>query len=170
MSTGLIIGKFMPPHKGHIYLIECAIQRVSELTVIVFSRSHDPIAGKYRLCWLQSLFPNVCFFQHNNDLPVDFGCAMTWTKWIDAICQTSGASMFDYVFSSEDYGLELAARLHAKSVIVDKTRTIVPISATEIRSAPLDHLKFLPKPVVEYYLNEAHFAASQVACNEYSNT
>ena len=35
MASGLVIGKFMPPHAGHQYLIDFAREFVEELTVQV---------------------------------------------------------------------------------------------------------------------------------------
>ena len=55
--TGLIIGKFMPPHLGHLYLVEQARSRVEQLTVILFTRPRDPVPGELRLRWLQELLP-----------------------------------------------------------------------------------------------------------------
>ena len=37
MTTGLIIGKFMPLHRGHMVLIDYARSRVDRLTVLVCS-------------------------------------------------------------------------------------------------------------------------------------
>ena len=38
MTTGMLLGKFMPPHLGHVYLCEFARGYVDELTIVVASR------------------------------------------------------------------------------------------------------------------------------------
>ena len=42
-TKGLVLGKFMPLHKGHIHLIETAAAEVDELTVLVCSTKEEPI-------------------------------------------------------------------------------------------------------------------------------
>ena len=37
MKTGLIIGKFLPPHLGHAFLVETASRQVDRLIVLVCS-------------------------------------------------------------------------------------------------------------------------------------
>ena len=41
-SHGVVIGKFYPPHKGHEYLIETALQESDCVTVIVCDVTPDP--------------------------------------------------------------------------------------------------------------------------------
>jgi len=42
-STGLIIGKFYPPHLGHSYLIERAERDCKQVTVIVCYKETEAI-------------------------------------------------------------------------------------------------------------------------------
>jgi len=51
------------------------------------------------------------------------------------------------VFSSDPYVAGIAARFDAEPVVVDADRVAVPISATQIREAPADHLDRLAPPV-----------------------
>jgi hypothetical protein len=51
------------------------------------------------------------------------------------------------VFSSDEYVSELADRFGATAVVVDAERVAVPISATQIRESPADHLDRLAPPV-----------------------
>jgi NadR type nicotinamide-nucleotide adenylyltransferase len=53
----------------------------------------------------------------------------------------------DVVFTSEDYGDELAARLQARHVCVDRARVVVPVSGTAIRADPAANWIYIP-PVV----------------------
>ena len=55
------------------------------------------------------------------------------------------------MFSSDPYVDELADRFGAEAVVVDADRTTVPISATQIRTAPGDHLDRLA-PVVRAWV------------------
>lgn len=41
VTTGLVIGKFLPPHRGHKYLIDTACAAVDTVDVIVCQRDDD---------------------------------------------------------------------------------------------------------------------------------
>jgi cytidyltransferase-like protein len=51
--SGLIIGKFMPPHQGHKYLVDFARNYCGKLTVMVCSIQQEPIEGKLRYEWMK---------------------------------------------------------------------------------------------------------------------
>ena len=57
--TGLVLGRFLPPHRGHQYLLDFARASVRELTVILCSSPDDPIPSKVRLAWLRELCPTA---------------------------------------------------------------------------------------------------------------
>ena len=57
--TGLIVGRFDPPHLGHSYLIDAAAERCERLVVYVNSRHSDAAPGRLRAAWLaKELFPD----------------------------------------------------------------------------------------------------------------
>ena len=151
--TGLIIGKFMPPHAGHQYLVEIALAQVERLTLILFSKTAEPIPGGLRLAWLRELFPDVELLHLTDEGPVDFASPAAWDFWIGAIRRAYPAERGpDLVFSSEPYGPELARRLGAGHVAVDPDRGRVPISGSQIRARPLAHWRFIPPPVRPYFV------------------
>jgi len=49
VKRGFILGKFMPPHAGHVTLIQSARALVDELTILLCSLPDDPILGETRL-------------------------------------------------------------------------------------------------------------------------
>jgi cytidyltransferase-like protein len=57
--TGIILGKFMPPHLGHQYLVDLARSYVDSLTVLVCSIQSEPITGDFRYHWMMSIFTGV---------------------------------------------------------------------------------------------------------------
>ena len=59
MKRGFILGKFMPPHAGHVTLIDAAQAMVDELTILLCSLPGDPIPGEERLEWMRRLFPEL---------------------------------------------------------------------------------------------------------------
>lgn len=150
MTTGLVIGKFMPVHAGHQHLIDFARARVSRLELILFTKPAEPIPGPLRAAWLRELYPAVAVHHIDQDGPVDYDSGQAWEFWIQAIRKAVPVGP-DLVFSSEPYGDELARRLGARHVLVDADRARVPVSATQVRENPLAHWGFLPAPVRAYY-------------------
>lgn len=149
-DIGLVIGKFMPPHKGHQHLIEFARNRVGHLTVLLFSRGGDPIPGELRFAWMKILFPDTEVLHIRHELPTDFENPTVWDQWIDLI-QGVTSNEYDVVFSSESYGEELATRLGARHEIVDSARAVVPVSASLIRTQPLRYKQYIPDCVWPYF-------------------
>lgn len=151
-GTGMILGKFMPPHLGHQYLIEFARHYVEHLTVLVCSIKREPIPGELRYAWMCEMFPDVNVVHVTDENPQephehpDF-----WRIWHDSIRRVLPTGP-DYVLASEDYGWKLAEILDAQYVPVDHDRTLVSISGAAIRDDPLGNWHYLPPCVRPYYV------------------
>jgi len=65
---------------------------------------------------------------------------------IEAGFRTATTEPVTAVFSSEEYGDELARRLGARNVVVDATRSLEPISATHIRADLVANWEQLAEP------------------------
>lgn len=147
--TGLVVGRFDPPHLGHSFLIERAAERCERLVVFVNSGAERDVApGHLRARWLAELHPEVTVVQVVHDLTTDFGDEALWQRWIDLFRDRWPLEIGpDIVCSSDPYVAELARRLAAEPVVVDADRVNVPISATMIRADPGAHLAMLATPV-----------------------
>ncbi|WP_372899661.1 adenylyltransferase/cytidyltransferase family protein, partial [Stieleria sp.] len=53
MTTGMVLGKFLPPHLGHAYLVDFARHYVDDLTVVVGTLAAEPIPGARRYEWMR---------------------------------------------------------------------------------------------------------------------
>ena len=150
-TTGLVLGKFMPPHNGHVYLAEFAQSYCDELTIYVDSLSDQTIPGALRAKWMAEMFPNARVEHPDRENPQypedhpDF-----WEIWRECLLAASGGKV-DYLFASEDYGVKLAEVIGATFVPVDIGRTSIPISGTEIRNDPLANWDHLPRTVRPYF-------------------
>jgi len=151
MKRGMLLGKFMPLHKGHVYLIEFAMNYVDELTVVVGTLASEPIAGEVRYHWVKEMFPSVNVVhlqdenpQHPHEHPNFW---QIWQKSLQEVLPWQP----DLVFASEDYGFKLAEVLDAEFMSCDEARSIVPVCGTEIRKNPWDNWEFLPRIVRPYY-------------------
>jgi NadR type nicotinamide-nucleotide adenylyltransferase len=151
-ATGLVLGKFLPPHLGHQYLLDFARSYVQRLTVLVCSLEREPIPGALRRRWVQEMCPGADVLHvpdENQSEPhehPDF-----WPIWIDTIRRRLPTGP-DVVFTSEAYGDELARRLGGRHIPVDRARQLVPVSGSQVRQRPLANWRFLPPCVRPYFV------------------
>jgi HTH-type transcriptional regulator, transcriptional repressor of NAD biosynthesis genes len=150
-TTGMVLGKFMPPHLGHVYLVEFARNYVDQLTVVVGTLQAEPIPGELRFRWMRELFPDVNVVHHTDENPQepaehpDF-----WRIWHDSLMRVLPGRP-DFVFASEDYGWKLAEVLQGRFIPVDKARGVMPVSGTAVRRDPLGNWQYLPRCVRPYF-------------------
>ena len=145
MTLGFIVGKFYPPHLGHKYLIDTARQQVDRLIVMVADHKSQTIPGELRKEWLEEIHPDCEIHLVPDELEDD---SRQWAEFIVEYLRRSP----DVVFSSEDYGPEYARLMGARHVMIDRPRQTVPISATVIRSKPLENLHFVAPCVGAYFV------------------
>lgn len=145
-ARGFVLGKFMPPHQGHVFLCDFARNACQSLTILVCSLPGDPIPGELRHRWMSEMFPDCdvqwcaeVLPQEPADHP-DF-----WAIWSDVVARYGGSP--DVVFASESYGLLLAGEVGAVFWPVDVARLTRPVSGTAVRTDPFGRWKDIP-PVV----------------------
>jgi HTH-type transcriptional regulator, transcriptional repressor of NAD biosynthesis genes len=168
MSVGFIGGKFLPLHMGHVNAITKAACTVDELFVILTHSerrdrslceiSHFPyIPAQMRLRWLSQLtldMENVKVLSIEDHAESDE--SYDWEEGGRAIKKAIGKKI-EVVFSSELAYTPIFQQLYldAEHVILDGSRSLVPISATEIREkGPYIHWDFLPDIVKPYFVKK----------------
>lgn len=68
--SGVTIGKFNPPHLGHLHLIQRAASLVQQLFVVLCDRADQTIPAELRRSWLVDAAPsNVTVLVTPDDLP-----------------------------------------------------------------------------------------------------
>lgn len=145
MTRGLVLGKFLPLHRGHLHLIREALRRCDHLTIVLGPRFDEPIAAAIRLAWLRETAPEATVVQVRDTLPStpahhpDF-----WRLWREALREVAPGTT--HVFTSEAYGDQLARELGAEHVCVDLHRSTVPVSATGLRQALWEGWDLLAPP------------------------
>jgi HTH-type transcriptional regulator, transcriptional repressor of NAD biosynthesis genes len=151
VTHGLVLGKFLPPHAGHVYLIEAARRQCNDLSIVVGTLAREPIAGVLRAQWMRALFPELRVLHLTDENPQDPSeHPRFWDIWRDSLLAILPAPPA-VVFTSDAYGARLADVLGARWVPIDPARAAVPVSGTAIRAAPLAHWRFLPRPVRAHY-------------------
>lgn len=157
-KNGLVLGKFMPFHMGHMHLIDVAASQCEKLYVIVCSDETQPIDGSTRFKWVRETYASsktvsVCWCQDKNPQypneceSVDVFYNKYWVPSVYKIVKE-----LDVVFTSESYGDEFAQYLGVKHVCVDEARKYIPVSGTQIRNNPLENWKYIPYYVRAYYV------------------
>jgi NadR type nicotinamide-nucleotide adenylyltransferase len=159
-GSGLVLGRFVPPHAGHRYLIDFARGCVQHLTVLVLSSERDAIPGALRVAWLRELHPGVNVLHARDEAgpqPGDPDFARAWVGIVRRYVP-DGPSLF---FASDDHGCRFAEQLGATYVPVDPGRAIVPISATRIREEPLACFAFLPPCVRPWFVRRVAIVGAE---------
>lgn len=149
-KTGLVIGKFLPFHKGHEKLIEEASKKVEKLTVIVCHTKGYDISPEIRRSWVENAFPrvDVRIFEHKKYLDDD--SPKKSKIWAEITLSFLGFTP-DVVFTSEEYGLPYANFMGSKHIMFDKFRRTVPISGTKVRANPHKYWEMIGEDVRAYY-------------------
>lgn len=146
---GLVIGRFMPLHKGHMYLIDTAISQCREVTILVGTLSTEPIDGHVRYEWVANTYPNCRVIHSIEDGLPGWDAPDYWEKW--AAMTSHLYKEPDAIFTSEAYGDILAPILGVEHRQVDVARNTVPISATMIRQNPFRQWDFLSPTCRNYF-------------------
>jgi HTH-type transcriptional regulator, transcriptional repressor of NAD biosynthesis genes len=153
----LVIGKFYPPHIGHIHLIGTAAAFSDRVTVVVLGASVESLGIAERVDWLSrdlARKPHVRVQGILDDHPVDYADSAAWdghiSKMREAVALADARDPFpplDAVFSSERYGVEMGARLGVRPIVLDPERSTHAVSGTLVRADPAAHWESLPAAV-----------------------
>lgn len=154
MTThGFLLGKFMPPHAGHLFCAEVGKARCDVMTVLVCSHDAEPIDGYLRAKWMRACLPQPGYrvLHMHRDIPqAPEDHPEFWPIWRGAIAEYHPEPI-DWVFGSETYVHQLAQEVGAQPFPVDPERQVVPVSATAIREDPAGQWEHIPVPVRSHY-------------------
>lgn len=168
MKNGLFVGKFLPPHIGHLWAIDQASKQCDFLYILV---AEDQETCK-KLClqanlpyfdlstktkWMKEAlknYPNVKILSLREDgiRPMPEG----WAEWAKAVQKLVGKQI-DYIFGSEPIYAPYYEKYFPKSNYIqqDPDRTHFNISATQVRANLKENLPFIitsAKPFFEKFL------------------
>lgn len=125
---GVAVGKFNPPHLGHLHLLTTAAAQVDHLMVLLCDRPDQTIAASTRATWLADACPdNVEIVITPDDIPA------ANEQWAARALELLPRAP-DVAFTSEPWGQEWAALMGARHVAVDIDRTTVPTCGTDLRN------------------------------------
>lgn len=120
---GLIVGKFYPPHRGHLELIADAAGRCERVAVVVAGNQDEVIGLADRVRWVAwecARWAGVTVIGAVDEHPIDYEDAAVWDLhegvFRAAVREIAPGVRMDAVFSGKDYGDELARRFDAAHV------------------------------------------------------
>ena len=159
MKRGLVIGKFMPLHNGHIALINFAATQCDELIVSMSFTAADPIDAQLRFSWICEIF------QHDRNIKPAISCddfdddslplENRMNRWKEFIERRFPKG--DVLISSELYGEPFARALSIPHILFDQKRLAFPVSATRIRANPFACWEFIPPVVRPFFVKKICF-------------
>jgi NadR type nicotinamide-nucleotide adenylyltransferase len=177
---GLVVGKFCPLHRGHMAVIDAALDACEGVLVISYTKPGFAGCGRaVRDAWLAELYPQVERLVIDEDslpaLCLERGIAPLAFPANDApdavqrafcawLCLDVCGVQPDAVFTSEDYGDGFAAALThyfgaragrqapVTHVCVDRARTRIPVSGTAVRADPHAFQAFLDPRVYAHFV------------------
>lgn len=158
--TGLVCGKFAPLHKGHIALIEYAIDRCDNLIVFVCNSAAEQENIKIdlatRVNWVKETFKwckNITVIGDifNEPKGLISGSEEKSKTWATYVINKFGK--IDKVFSSENYSANFSKWLNAENCVFNIERNLIPISASQIRENPLEYKEYISNAALNYCKN-----------------
>jgi HTH-type transcriptional regulator, transcriptional repressor of NAD biosynthesis genes len=156
VNYGLVFGKFMPIHNGHLALIQFAKMHCKELIISMSYTLNDPIDRLIRFEWLKQIFENnkqVKLEMHLDDFQDEnmelFESTKLWAKFIN-----DKFPRIEAFFCSELYGEPLSFHLNLPCYFFDMDRNKIPISATAIRNNPFKNWLHIPSVVKPYFVKK----------------
>lgn len=185
---GLVVGKFSPLHRGHMYLIEAAAFACDEIVVIGYSvPEFAGCTAERRERWLRALYPKALIVVPTDaklrlllrdsadfpQVPRNEDAADRHRRFCAALLGEHLGTTVDVVFSSEDYGDAFAAVLTCEQrrrdraapvvahVCVDQARRFVPISGTELRADVHGNRRFLHPEVYASFVERVCFLGAE---------
>lgn len=167
-NNAMVIGKFMPFHKGHVSLINLARVNSSRTYVFVLGNDNESISLRLREQWVHKYYKDcedVLVLAHkyddtklNSSSESDRKSSEEWAEELRRYVSNFG---IDVIFGSEPYVQYMAEYLGIKYVIYDEERKNVHISATDIRNDIITNWDYLTPYVKQYFARHICICGSE---------
>jgi HTH-type transcriptional regulator, transcriptional repressor of NAD biosynthesis genes len=155
-TTGLVLGKFMPVHTGHLALLRFAAAQVDELLVLVCANTTEPIPGELRLQWMKESLreiPNAKAVYCDDELPdapySSRDVSAVWASYLK-----NRFPQLTHIFGSEEYVAFVAEYAGLQYAVFDEARKTVPVAATLIRENPVKYWNFIAPAAQPYFVRK----------------
>lgn len=173
MTVGFYGGKFLPLHNGHVRMIYECTKMVDKLYVVLSSSPKRDVElcerdgckltpAFIRLSWLGETISAMDNVEIIHVLDNQGDDDYDWEEGSNNIKQAI-PEVITHVFSSEPKYSEYFDLYYpeAEHVVIDADRSIIPISATEIRKNVYTNWDYLPDYVRAYYVKKVAIVGTE---------
>ena len=173
-QTGVYFGRFIPPHRGHLYQIIQASTRCEKLIVVISdSRTETEalcreaglpvITYQLRKQWLAQQVQDMAHIEvrvlDETDLPA---YPDGWPQWAARMRDVVPEPIDAFFVGDRDYEETLQAYFPESRIeLFDPTRTRYPISATEIRRDILNNWHYILGPARPFFSKKVLIAGTE---------
>lgn len=150
MTSGIVIGRFLPLQAGHIAMIRTARSLVDHLTIILCWQKDDAIPGAQRLQWLLETFPSTRIVGVEETSPHAAQSPENLIGLCDEIRDLHPAPI-DRLIASDRRQQAIATALGTYFTLIDPDHQAVPVTSAQVRADPFDRWRFVPPAVRPAY-------------------
>lgn len=157
-DSAMVIGKFMPLHKGHKRLIDFARCCAHTTTVLVLGHKNEYIPLALRKKWMDEEYkgvPQMFIYgidydenELNSSSESDLKSSIEWADYLMYYIKLHG---IDVIIGSEKYVQYMAEYLGIDYIIYDEERKHINISATEIKRDVIKNWDYLAPSSKRYF-------------------
>ena len=168
-NKALVIGKFMPLHKGHLALIDFAATQAETVCVCVTGHEGEVISSAERARWViesyrQNSSINVRNLSYdpsklNESSVSDMKSSEEWAEYLKA--ELKDFSNIDVIIGSEMYVKYMADYLGISYIIYDEKRENMHISATDIKGDIIRYWDYLSPAAKRSYVQHVCICGSE---------
>lgn len=168
-KKALVIGKFMPLHKGHISLIDFAKSKAETVDMLVTAHEQESIPMQLRESWARETFRdddrvNVFGYLYspeelNESSESDLKSSHEWADYLAKV--HGGMKEVDVIIGSEKYVKYMADYLGIASIIYDEQRENLSISASKIKGDIIRYWDYLAPVVKRHYVHHICVCGSE---------
>ena len=168
-NRALIIGKFMPLHRGHMKMIEHAAEIARLVDVVVLGWKGEPISMIQRYNWVSDTYVDVSYIhpillgydpnELNSSSESDLQSSIEWAEYLKT--NLYGFDKYDVIVGSEKYVQYMGEYLGIDYDIFDEERKTVSISATAIKSDIINNWDYLAPAVKRTYAKHICIVGSE---------
>ena len=151
MTRGIVVGRFLPLHAGHVALIRTARALVDHLTIVLCYQPGDAIEGARRLQWMLEMFPSTRIVGIEAPSPRDAAGFAAGIERLRAEIADLHRDPIDRLIASTRDQSALADALGTRFVLIDPDHRAVPVISAHLRANLGDNWRFLPPAVRPAY-------------------
>lgn len=156
----------MPLHIGHLALIDFALQHCDQLYIVVCYTDKEPIEGEIRKQWLYQSFKknsNITLISYHYDDKTLPNTSVS-SRYISRLWAKAFKELLpdiNVLFTSEEYGNYLEEYMRIQHLSFDKNRSILPVSATDIRSNPFLYWNYISDHAKPWFVKKIAIVGSE---------